>query len=150
MSGNDSPLGRFDEHLSQQCEIVAITDESDLILVRRLLRKSARYAGFNLVEETKFISAGAELARNIVMHATEGCGVIRVWQLADGQQTGIRASFSDDGPGISDVDSALTDGFSTTGSTGLGLPGARRLVDTMTISTAEDTGTTVVITSWRQ
>ena len=65
-------------------------------------------------------------------------------------KVGVRATFSDEGPGIADLDQALTDGFSTTGSQGIGLPGARRLVDEMRIMTAGGSSTTVVIVKWRR
>jgi serine/threonine-protein kinase RsbT len=62
----------------------------------------------------------------------------------------VRATFADDGPGIADLDAAMTDGFSTRGSMGLGLPGAKRLVDSMTLTSASDSGTTVVIVKWQR
>ena len=131
-------------------DVVAIGDEADLIAVRRVLRANARAAGLSLVEETKFITAGSELARNIVVHATGGCGEVRVEKLDTGQRRGVSAVFVDEGPGIDDLDAALTDGFSTAGSMGLGLPGARRLVDEMNITSSGGSGTTVVITKWRR
>ena len=130
-------------------DVVSILDETDLILVRQVLRAHARAAGLSLVEETKFITAGSELARNVVTHTTEGQGEVQVEQLDDGRRVGVRASFADRGPGIADLDAALTDGFSTVGSMGLGLPGARRLVDEMSIDTSSGSGTTVVIVKWR-
>ncbi len=131
-------------------DVVVISDEADLITVRQALRAHARSAGLSLVEETKFITAGSELARNIVVHATGGRGEVRVEQLDGGRRRGVRAVFVDEGPGIGDLDAALTDGFSTAGSMGLGLPGARRLVDEMTIDSASGAGTTVEITKWRR
>jgi serine/threonine-protein kinase RsbT len=132
-------------------DVVNIVDESDLIVVRQVLRSHARAVGLSLVEETKFITAGSELARNIVTHTTTGRGEVRVEQIDNGRRNGARASFSDHGPGIADLDRALTDGFSTVGSMGLGLPGARRLVDEMMIDTPNaDGGTTVVISKWRR
>lgn len=137
-----------DQLNSQQ--VVSITDETDLILVRQVLRAHARTAGLSLVEETKFITAGSELARNIVTHATAGRGEVRIEQLDTNHRRGVRATFADEGPGIVDLDQALTDGFSTAGSMGLGLPGARRLVDEMTIDAPSGSGTVVVISKWRR
>lgn len=131
-------------------DVVAIGDEADLIAVRRVLRANARAAGLSLVEETKFITAGSELARNIVVHAAGGRGEVRVEQLDSVGRQGVSATFIDDGPGIEDLDSALKDGFSTAGSMGLGLPGARRLVDEMDITSSVGSGTTVVIVKWRR
>lgn len=129
---------------------IAIIDESDLILVRQALRLRAQEAGLGLVDQTKLVTAGSELARNIINYATGGRGVLRVERVLANRRVGIRATFSDEGPGIADLDAALTDGFSTGGSLGLGLPGSRRLVDEMTLDSAPGSGTTVVITKWQR
>lgn len=126
---------------------LAIVAEADLIRVRQALRGAAQQAGLGLVDTTKLITAGSELARNILSYATGSRGRFRAEQVTAVGRRGVRATFSDDGPGIDDVDKALTDGYSTGGSLGLGLPGARRLCDEMAISTGAD-GTTVVITKW--
>ena len=127
---------------------VHIGAEADLIQVRRTLRTAATQAGLGLVDQTKLITAGSELARNIVVYATGGQGSMVVTELRSGERRGVRAAFVDRGPGIADVQLALTDGFSTSGSLGLGLPGARRLVDELAITSAPGTGTTVVIVKW--
>jgi len=126
---------------------ITITAEADLIRVRQVLRAEAQRAGLGLVDQTKLITAGSELARNIVTYATGSRGRVLVEQVGAGGRRGVRARFSDGGPGIADIDAALTDGFSTTGSLGLGLPGAGRLADEMTVESASS-GTTVVITKW--
>ncbi|HYB37345.1 MAG TPA: anti-sigma regulatory factor [Mycobacterium sp.] len=131
-------------------DVVTIADETDLVRVRQMLRTHARAAGLSLVDETKLITAGSELARNILTHATGARGRLRVEQVDDNRRSGVRATFADDGPGIEDVEAALTDGFSTVGSLGLGLPGSRRLVDELTITSSVGSGTTVVITKWRR
>jgi serine/threonine-protein kinase RsbT len=127
---------------------VDIADEADLIRVRQLLRAEALRAGLGLVDQTKLITAGSELARNILTYATGSRGSLRVEQVAAAGRQGVRATFTDQGPGIDDVEAALTDGFSTSGSLGLGLPGAGRLADEMTVASAGGSGTTVVITKW--
>ncbi|MCH0565194.1 MULTISPECIES: ATP-binding protein [unclassified Streptomyces] len=127
-----------------------IVDETDLIRVRKVLRCEAEAVGLNLVDATKLITAGSELARNILYYATGGRGRISVEQVYGQGRRGVRATFADDGPGIADIGAALTDGFSTRGSLGLGLPGARRLVDDMTITSAAASGTTVVIVKWQR
>ena len=132
-----------------KADAVPILDETDLILVRRMLREYSRAAGLGLVDEPKFITAGRELARNILVHTTAKRGEIRVEQVNATGRRGVKASFIDGGPGILDMNSALTDGFSTAGSLGLGLPGSRRLVDEMTIDSSPESGTVVVITKWR-
>ncbi|MDR3660645.1 MAG: ATP-binding protein [Mycobacterium sp.] len=129
---------------------VTITDETDLIEVRRVLRAHARAAGLSLVEETKLITAGSELARNILVHAAGAGGRLHAEQVVGDRRSGVRATFIDAGPGIEDLDAALTDGFSTAGSLGLGLPGSRRLVDELTITSSSGSGTTVTIVKWRR
>lgn len=130
-------------------ETVTILDETDLIVIRRVLRNYSRAVGLSLVDETKFITAGSELARNILVHTTARRGEVRIEQTAANGRRGVKAAFIDDGPGISDVNAAFTDGFSTAGSLGLGLPGSRRLVDEMTIDSTPGSGTVVVIAKWR-
>jgi serine/threonine-protein kinase RsbT len=127
---------------------VAIAHESDLIRVRQMLRAEALHAGLGLVDQTKLITAGSELARNILIYATGSRGSVLVEQVLDAGRRGVRATFSDEGPGIADIEAAMTDGFSTRGSLGLGLPGAGRLADEMTVASASGSGTTVVITKW--
>ncbi len=129
---------------------VTITDETDLIGVRHTLRAHARAAGLSLVDETKLITAGSELARNILVHAAGIGGRLDVQQDVRDRRRGVRATFSDAGPGIADLDAALTDGFSTAGSLGLGLPGSRRLVDELTIVSTPGSGTTVTIVKWQR
>ena len=126
---------------------VAITAEADLIRVRQVLRSGAQQAGLGLVDETKFVTAGSELGRNILTYATGSRGRLRVEQVRQAGRHGVQATFSDDGPGIADIDIAFTDGYSTSGSLGLGLPGARRLVDQLTLTSGVE-GTTVVIVKW--
>lgn len=127
---------------------VIITAEADLIRVRKVLRSGAHQAGLGLVDETKFVTAGSELARNILTYASGSRGRLRVEQAQRAGRRGVRATFSDDGPGIADIDAAFTDGYSTSGSLGLGLPGARRLVDELALTSSSAEGTTVVIVKW--
>lgn len=129
---------------------VAIADEADLIQVRRTLRDQADRAGLGLVDQTKLVTAGSELTRNILTHATGGRGRMLIEQVHRDRRAGVRATFTDDGPGIDDVELAMTDGYSTRGSLGLGLPGSKRLVDEMTVMSADGSGTTVVIVKWRR
>jgi serine/threonine-protein kinase RsbT len=125
-----------------------ITGEADLLRVRSALRVEAQRAGLNLTAQTKLVTAGSELARNIIRYATHGHGVASIERLAAGTRCGVRAVFSDTGPGITDLDEVMRDGFSTGGSLGLGLPGSRRLVDEFSIDSAAGRGTTVVIAQW--
>ncbi|MFE6282675.1 anti-sigma regulatory factor [Streptomyces sp. NPDC057877] len=131
-------------------EVFAIAHEADLIRVRKVLRAEAQTAGLNLVDATKLITAGSELARNILNYATGGRGRVSVEQVYQQGRRGVRVTFADDGPGIADLEAAMTDGFSTRGSMGLGLPGSRRLVDDLTVASAAGSGTTVVIVKWQR
>jgi serine/threonine-protein kinase RsbT len=130
--------------------IVPICSEVDLIHVRQVLRAVATRVGLGLVDQTKLITAGSELGRNILIHATGSKGEMRVRQISSPIRQGVQATFHDDGPGIEDIDLALTDGYSANGSLGLGLPGSKRLVDELNITSAKGTGTTVTITTWRR
>lgn len=131
-------------------EVFDVAHEADLIRVRKVLRAEAQAAGLNLVDATKLITAGSELARNILNYATGGRGRVGVEQVYQQGRRGVRVTFADDGPGIADIDAAMTDGFSTKGSMGLGLPGSRRLVDDLTLTSAAGSGTTVVIVKWQR
>ena len=128
-------------------DTVAIATQADLIRVRQVLRAVAERAGLGLVDATKLITAGSELTRNILNYATGGAGTLHAEQVHERGRSGVRAVFRDRGPGIPDVAAALTDGFSTGGSMGLGLPGSKRLVDEMTIDTSAE-GTTITVTKW--
>ena len=130
--------------------LVGIADEPDLLRVRTVLRQHAVSAGFGIVDQTKLVTAGSELARNILRYANGAKADLRVEMVQAGGRTGLRATFSDQGPGIDDLDAALGDGYSTGGTLGLGLPGARRLVDEFTIDTAPGAGTRVTILKWQR
>lgn len=135
---------------SPELVAVDIMSEADLVSVRQVLRREADRAGLGLVDATKLITAGSELARNILTHAGGSGGRLRIEQIGARGRKGVRATFSDEGPGIRDLDAALADGFSTNGSLGLGLPGSRRLVDELQISSTPGSGTTVVIAKWER
>jgi serine/threonine-protein kinase RsbT len=127
---------------------VAIASEADLLQVRSALRALANQAGFGLTATTKLVTAGSELARNILRYATGGIGTVSIGQCDGAGRGGVRAVFCDQGPGITDLDAAMRDGFSTAGGLGLGLPGSRRLADFFHIDSVPGYGTTVVIEQW--
>jgi serine/threonine-protein kinase RsbT len=133
---------------SASSQSTTIREESDLLRVRSVLRAEAHHVGMGLTAATKLITAGSELARNIVRYAVHGRGEVITERIRDGERQGVRAVFSDTGPGIADVEEAMRDGFSTAGSLGLGLPGSRRLVDEFSIDSEPGRGTTVVIAQW--
>jgi len=103
--------------------------------------------GFSLVEQTKIVTAASELARNAVEHG--GGGNVQIQALNNAMRRGLKLTFSDNGPGIPDLEQALKDGFTTGGGMGLGLGGAKRLVNEFEIDSAPGRGTKVMITRWR-
>jgi len=107
----------------------------------------AARSGLSLVDQTKLVTAASELARNALVHG--GGGTARVEVVTSGAgKPGVRIDFTDDGPGIPDVDLALTDGWTTGDGLGLGLSGARRLVDEFELTSKPGRGTSVVVTKW--
>jgi len=119
----------------------------DVVAIRQAVREWAISCGFSLVDQTKIVTAASELARNAVLYA--GGGTVRLEALNDGARRGLRLVFEDRGPGIPDVAQALKDGFTTGGGLGLGLGGARRLVNEFEIDSRPGEGTRVTITRWR-
>jgi serine/threonine-protein kinase RsbT len=128
-------------------ELFEVRSTNDIVRVRQRVREWAVEAGFSLVEQTKIVTATSELARNTVEHG--GGGIARVELLADGGRRGLRLICEDQGPGIADLQLALKDGFSSRGGLGLGLGGARRLVNEFTIESRPGEGTRVSITRWK-
>jgi len=127
---------------------MTVSGESDLLAVRSLLRGCAARAGLGVTATTKLVTAGSELARNILRYATNGQGTVRAELVAAAGRTGVQVTFRDGGPGIADLEPAMRDGFSSGGSLGLGLPGSRRLADDFAIDSRPGIGTTVEITIW--
>lgn len=126
---------------------VSINSDQDIVLARQKGRNLAADAGFSPVDCTLVATAISELARNIVSYARKG--EITLQLVRDSRRSGILIIASDAGPGIADLRLALRDGFSTSGSLGLGLPGVRRLVDEFQISSSAGQGTVVKVTKWR-
>ncbi|GHE93399.1 ATP-binding protein [Streptomyces fumanus] len=135
---------RVSHHTVRAC--LPIGSDSDLAWVRQHVRRVAAESGFGLVQQTKLVTAASELARNTLIHG--GGGHVEVTALEDGSAHGLRLSFVDTGPGIRDLDQAMTDGYTTGGGLGLGLSGARRLVHDLTVDTRPGQGTTVTIVVW--
>ncbi|MFC8342458.1 ATP-binding protein [Streptomyces sp. NPDC057280] len=123
-----------------------IGSDADLAWLRQHVRQCAADLGFGLVQQTKLVTAASELARNTLVHG--GGGHVEITTLAEGARRGLRLSFVDNGPGIRDVDLALTDGYTTGGGLGMGLSGAKRLVQEFALDTRPGLGTTVTITEW--
>jgi serine/threonine-protein kinase RsbT len=128
-------------------ETRAVRGSDDVVKVRQTVREWSVSCGFSLVDQTKIVTAASELARNVVLYAGEG--TVRLEALNDGARRGLRLVFEDQGPGIPDVAQALRDGFTTAGGLGLGLGGARRLVNEFEIDSRPGAGTRVAITRWK-
>lgn len=128
-------------------ESLPLRAEADVVMARQAVRKWATELRFSLVEQTKFVTAASELARNTLVHG--GGGSMRLELLDDGLRRGLRLVFEDRGPGIADVGLALTDGYTSGGGLGMGLGGSRRLVDEFEIDSRPGEGTRVTITRWK-
>lgn len=124
-----------------------IRSSEDVVRVRQLTRESALAQSFTLIDQTKIVTAASELARNTLEYG--GGGEVTVELLNDGIRKGVRLTFSDQGPGIADIDLALKDGYTTGNGLGLGLSGARRLSNEFSIESKLGEGTRVAITRWR-
>jgi len=127
--------------------VIPIVSDHDVATSRQLVRRLSQEAGFSLVDQTKLVTATSELARNTVKYG--GGGEMRAERVQRDQKIGLRVTFSDQGPGIPDVEQAMIDGWSTGAGLGLGLSGARRLVSEFEIESRVGEGTRVTITRWR-
>lgn len=132
--------------MSTEEQVLPIRVEPDLVAVRRVARDLAKKIGLSLVDQTKLVTAASELARNTLQHGQGGECRARLFDGAGG--LGVRLSFVDQGPGIADIAQALSDGFTSVGGLGLGLGGAKRLVNEFQIQSRPGEGTTVTIIRW--
>ena len=128
-------------------EVVALQDEQDVVRARQAVRTRMQELKFSLVDQTKMITAASELARNTVIHG--GGGQMSIEVLVNGTRTGVRLTFEDNGPGIADLTLAMTDGWTSGGGLGMGLPGTKRLVNDFHIESAIGQGTRIVIARWK-
>ncbi|UBU17232.1 anti-sigma regulatory factor [Nonomuraea gerenzanensis] len=125
---------------------VVIAGSADVVGVRQLVRSIAVEVGLSLVDQTKIVTAASELARNALVYA--GGGDVHVEIVQKGARRGLKLVFTDEGPGIPDIEQALTDGWTTGSGMGLGLGGSRRLVDEFDLVSEPGKGTTVTVTKW--
>ena len=124
-----------------------IRSSQDLVLVRQAVRTWSAELKFSLVEQTKLVTAASELARNTLDYGKGGNVTLQVVQ--EGIRRGLRLCFEDQGPGIPDIELALRDGYTTGGGMGLGLGGARRLVNEFDIVSKVGEGTRITVTRWK-
>ena len=130
----------------EQAERIAIESDADVVTARQRARALAVGLEMPTTDQTLLATAISEIARNITAYAQRG--ELRLDVIHDGGRRGIRVVAVDEGPGIEDVEKALTDGYTTGGGLGLGLPGARRLVDEFAIETSPGEGTRVTLIKW--
>ena len=124
-----------------------IQTSEDVVAVRQSVRQRAVELGFNLVDQTKIVTAASELARNTLQYG--GGGTLRIEELTDGARRGLLLIFEDNGPGIANIDLAMKDGYTTGNGLGLGLSGAKRLSNEFSIASEPGKGTRVTIVRWR-
>jgi serine/threonine-protein kinase RsbT len=128
-------------------DVLALRATEDVVRVRQAVRARAAEMGFSLVDQTKIVTAASELARNAVIYG--GGGTCTLESVEDGARRGLRLTFVDHGPGIPDIDLALRDGYTTGSGLGLGLGGAKRLVNEFRISSKSGQGTCVMVAKWK-
>jgi serine/threonine-protein kinase RsbT len=128
-------------------ETIAVTASADIVMVRHAVRRQAVAIKLSLVDQTKIVTAASELARNMLVYG--GGGEVTLELLQNGVRQGLRAHFVDSGPGIPDINLALRDGYTSGNGMGLGLGGAKRLVNEFEIESTPGKGTQVKITRWR-
>jgi len=135
------------ETIVKTLETVSLFTAPDVIIARQRVRSSAEALGFSLVNMTKLVTACSELARNTVVYGLGGTMTLK--QLESGVRTGLQLTFEDHGPGIENLDLALTDGFTTGRGMGLGLSGAKRLCNEFDIRSAPGEGVRVIVANWK-
>lgn len=124
-----------------------LSTEQEIVLGRQMVRKLCQELTFSLVDQTKMVTAASELARNALVHG--GGGSLHWECLLDGAKKGLRLTFADKGPGIANLELAMTDGWTSGSGMGMGLSGAKRLVNEFEIESEIGKGTRVTITRWK-
>jgi serine/threonine-protein kinase RsbT len=128
-------------------ETLVISSSEDIVRVRQAVRARVVELGFSLIGQTKLVTAASELARNTLEFG--GGGTVRLEIISNSTRTGVRLTFEDHGPGIPDIELSLKDGYTSGNGLGLGLGGARRLVNEFQIDSQVGRGTRVSIISWK-
>ena len=128
-------------------EVLPIRESDDVVRVRQAVRVRAVAAGLGLVDQTKIVTAASELARNTLDYGLGGTA--RIETFTGSPEQGVRLTFEDNGPGIPDLERALTDGYTTGGGLGLGLSGARRLCNEFKVGSVVGQGTRITIARWK-
>jgi serine/threonine-protein kinase RsbT len=132
--------------LSLSKDTIQVFKEQDVVFLKNRVKEVAVKVKMGLVNQTRLLTAASELVRNMMRYAEGGVCIIEV--VSSGRINGVRLTFSDRGPGIPDLAAAMRDGFSTGKSLGLGLPGAKRLVNEFDLKSKVGEGTVVMILKW--
>ncbi len=132
---------------ANQTSQLPIDSQEDVVLIRQAVRKAAVNLGLNLVDQTKIVTAASELARNTFIYGGGGTALIE--EVREPEHTGLRLTFTDQGPGIPDIEKALKDGYTSGNGLGLGLGGAKRLSSEFSIRSEVGKGTEVIVTRWK-
>jgi len=130
-----------------QAKAAIIRSDLDIVIARTLARDTAKSLGFGPIDQARIATAVSELARNIFLYA--GTGSVTVREVERNARKGIEIVCEDQGPGITNIDVAMQDGYSTSRGMGMGLPGAKRLMDEFDLKTQEGIGTTITCRKWR-
>ncbi len=130
-----------------QSSITNITNDLDIVTARSNARDIAKKLGFSAIDQARIATAVSELARNIFLYA--GTGQVTAREVERNSRKGIEFIFQDDGPGIPDIDQVMQDGYTTSRGMGMGLPGARRLMDDFEIRSESGAGTIITCRKWR-
>ena len=128
-------------------ESLAIQQERDLVYCRNRVKEVSMKIGMGIVNQTKLITATSEIARNMLIYG--GGGIVIIEVINRGKQDGVQLIFEDKGPGIPDIEKAMQDGFTTGRTLGMGLPGAKRLVNEFSIQSTVGKGTIVKMLKWK-
>ncbi len=131
----------------QKTETFPIKSEMDVVSTRQRVKTWAVELGFTLVDQTKIVTAASELGRNTLIYG--GGGTVKLESLLEGVRKGLRVIFEDHGPGIADIEQAMRDGYTSGKGMGLGLSGAKRLVNDFKIASNVGEGTIVTIVRWK-
>ena len=127
-------------------ETLPVREEADILLVRQFVRERTAELGFGVLDQAKLVTAASELSRNTLIHGEGGTMLLET--LVENDRRGLRLTFEDKGPGIADLERAMTDGFTTKGGLGLGLGGSKRLVNEFKVVSRVGEGTRDTVTRW--
>jgi len=142
-----APVREMTPMTAQDVECLDLREPEDIVLARQAVRRRAVALGFGLVDQTKIVTASSELARNTIDYG--GGGTVCIESVRNGIKTGLRLIFEDHGPGIPDIERALTDGYTSGQGMGLGLGGARRLSHEFDIQSTPGVGTRITMLRWK-